>query len=84
MLVRYKTKLEARITSTSRLELASSCARDVCVQWAVGSDGSGLGLVRPVGPVYHITFPPLIFFKVKEPMTRPPHSVQKSNNANTN
>ena len=32
VVVSYKTKLEARITSTSRLELASSCARDVCVQ----------------------------------------------------
>ena len=32
LIVSYKTKLEARITSTSRLELASSCARDVCVQ----------------------------------------------------
>ena len=45
------SKLEARITSTSRLELASSSARDVCVQYAIGSDGSGLGPVRPVGPV---------------------------------
>ena len=32
VLVSYKTKLEARITSTSRLELASSYARDVCVK----------------------------------------------------
>ena len=30
--VSYKSKLKARITSTSRLELASSCARDVCLQ----------------------------------------------------
>ena len=70
-----------------RLELASSSARDVCVQYAIGSDGSGLGPVRPVGPVQPIRphFPHLSIFQRKRTYdATTTFFVHKSIYANTN
>ena len=54
MLVSYKSKLEARITFTSRLQLASSCARDVGGRIGRIRTRSGtarrLGIANPTTP----------------------------------